>query len=219
MPPLRLNVDGNIGSLKSALLHRLHSHFHIHTNPVQLYTNLYDINILTPVWENKLDGILNFQYTQLLELVFQHRNCNSQKNPIVISEQSIDSLCHIYWPFLHENNNLSLESITTLQHWAEIFLDARMIPENEITIYVRSDPSECHWRLAHQGCRKHEDLTLEQLTQLHKNLERYYIENRMNKRVWTLQFASDSQDEIEKEIEKLKVRLEDELYLMQYTEM
>ncbi len=157
-------IDANIGAGKTTVLDYLHRYHHvaIDLEPVERWTpfldELYRYN----------KGAFEFQVRVWLDRCWVQQRPNMA--PIVM-ERSPYFQANVFVPTNLDEGRISIREYHTLQ---EMYQKTLNMWAPHAYIYLRSDPLQCHGRIAKRGRESEADIPVEYLVKLHEYHERAY---------------------------------------------
>lgn len=165
------NVEGNIGSGKTTLLEgisKLTDEFSIETEPLFKWQNMSGVNVLQLMYSDKKTWALPFQL--YIGKTFIDRIAEADKEKCIF-ERSIMSSKKIFIP-----QNIKQEFMTTEMG----LLFNKMFPDEENNykyIYVRTNPTVAHQRIAKRGREEEKGITLKFIEEIHNLHEEWLLNN------------------------------------------
>jgi deoxyadenosine/deoxycytidine kinase len=166
-----ISIEGNIGSGKSTLLKRITEMYpNIITvqEPVDEWNEIKDANgrtILERYYEDQKSWAFAFQMMAFITRVRKLRKA-MEDNPgkIIVTERSVFTDKHIFAMMLHDSGMINdIEYSIYLRWFEELTRDI----EIDTIIYVRTEPTECEWRIKCRN-RTGETIPIEYLEGCHK---------------------------------------------------
>jgi len=157
-------VDANIGAGKTTVMEYLHKHYRIPIDPepVQKW-----IPYLEEMYkENK--GAFDFQVRVWLDRCWVQQRPNMAP---IIMERSPYFQSNVFVPVNVDNKRLTQHELQMIQ---EMYARSMAMWSPQGYVYLRSDPTKCHARIAHRGRDSESAIPLEYLESLHKYHEEAY---------------------------------------------
>jgi deoxyguanosine kinase len=166
-----VSIEGNIGSGKSTLLKRITETYpDIITvqEPVDEWNEIKDSDgrtILERYYEDQKSWAFAFQMMAFITRVRKLRKA-MEDNPgkVIVTERSVFTDKHIFAMMLHDSGMINdIEYSIYLRWFEELTRDI----EIDTIIYVRTEPTECEWRIKCRN-RTGETIPIEYLEGCHK---------------------------------------------------
>ena len=166
-----ISIEGNIGSGKSTLLTmitRMYPDVITVQEPVDEWNEIKDADgrtILERYYEDQKSWAFSFQMMAFITRVRKLRKA-IEDNPgkIIVTERSVFTDKHIFAMMLHDSGMINdIEYSIYLRWFEELTRDI----EIDTIIYVRTEPTECEWRIKCRN-RTGENIPLEYLESCHK---------------------------------------------------
>lgn len=176
-------LEGNIGSGKSTLLKRLKSkypHINVIQEPVEEWINYKDDteqSIFQLFYDNPSRFAFTFQMYVMLTRLKKMPNLSSN----AVYERSILTDKHVFMDSLRQDNTVSEIEYKVFNDWFE-YLHPRVSSLKGI-IYLRVDPEECFNRIVKRNRTSENNISIEYLTTIHNNHERWLENNHSTKSI------------------------------------
>ena len=180
-----ISVEGNIGSGKSTFLEHLRDRYATHSDvaivfapePVSEWQSITDtsgISILEHFYKDQARYAFPFQimaYISRLAILRKLVRTRDQSKPLfIITERSLHTDKHIFAKMLYDQKKIDEISYQIYLKWFNEFADD--IPVTHC-VYLRSDPSVCHQRIAIRARPGEEVIPLDYLEECHLYHEDY----------------------------------------------
>ena len=171
-----ISIEGNIGSGKSTLLKRITEKYPdliTVQEPVDEWNEIKDSEgrtILERYYEDQKSWAFAFQMMAFITRVRKLRKA-IEENPgkVIVTERSVFTDKHIFAMMLHDSGMINDIEYSIYLRWFEEL--TRNI-EIDTIIYVRTEPTECDWRIKCRS-RTGETIPLEYLESCHKYHEEW----------------------------------------------
>ena len=152
-----VSIEGNIGSGKSTLLANLR----------EIYKEDADIVFLNePV--DEWGKITDENGTEMLKLFYKNQNSpGPAKKVILITERSLFTDKLVFAKMLYDDKKIEPINYRIYLNWFDTFLDE--FPVHKV-VYVKTDPEQCHRRIAKRSRDGEANIPLEYL----QNCSRYH---------------------------------------------
>ena len=177
-------IEGNIGSGKSTLLARLSENVRIHNKPViflqepvDQWESIKDINgntMLQKFYENQKKYSFSFQMMAYISRLALLKDA-VEENPdaIIITERSLYTDRYVFAKMLYDSNKIESVEYQIYLKWFDTF--AKDFPITK-TIYVKTKPEICHFRIIKRSRNAESTISLDYLQECN-NYHNRMIEN------------------------------------------
>jgi deoxyadenosine/deoxycytidine kinase len=170
-----VSIEGNIGSGKSTLLSNLRSYYGDNANviflkePVDEWEKIKDENgvtILEKFYSDQNKYSFSFQmmaYISRLKVLrdaIKSIDLTCNKKYIIITERSLYTDKMVFAKMLYDSKKMEHIYYQIYLNWFDTFIEE--FPVNKI-IYVKTDPSNCHYRIEKRSREGEENIPLEYL--------------------------------------------------------
>lgn len=170
-----VSIEGNIGSGKSTLLANLRQHYGDNANvlflkePVDEWEKIKDekgVTILEKFYSDQNKYSFSFQmmaYISRLKVLrdaIKSIDLTSNKKHIIITERSLYTDKMVFAKMLYDSQKMEHIYYQIYLNWFDTFIEE--FPVNKI-IYVKTDPNNCHYRIAKRSREGEENIPLEYL--------------------------------------------------------
>ncbi len=171
-----ISIEGNIGSGKSTLLKRIsetNSNVVTLQEPVDMWNTIKDEDgktILELYYADQKKWAFAFQMMAFITRARKLREA-VENNPgkVIITERSVFTDRNIFAMMLHDSGIINDVEYSIYTHWFDEL--TRGIQVDRI-IYVRTEPTECQWRITCRN-RTGENIPLEYLDTCHQYHEQW----------------------------------------------
>lgn len=176
-------LEGNIGSGKSTLLKKLKSkypHINVFQEPVDEwinYKNDLDQSIFQLFYENPSKYAFTFQMYVMLTRLKKMGDFSSN----TVYERSILTDKYVFMDALKQDNMVSDIEYKVFNDWFE-YLHPSVSSVRGI-IYLQIDPEECFRRIEKRNRTSENNISIEYLTTIHENHERWLKNNHSTKSI------------------------------------
>ena len=193
-----ITIDGNIGSGKSSILYNLHlfNKYCIDLEPVDNW-----INYLNKIYnENK--EYFNFNIRVWLDRSWIQEKI--EKNVILI-ERSPYFIKNVFIKSQLDNNLITKDENNILN---ELYKKTDNLWNNNIYIYIRTDPIKCFNRIKKRNRLNENNITLEYLNIIHQYHEINYLDAiNNNMKIYLVEIEDKTIIEISKEVNNIILSL------------
>lgn len=143
--PLKIVVEGNIGSGKTHLLKHLQTQhstdFDVDFEPIEAWSTMKGGNLLNKMYEKPEKYAALFQQTVLLS---QLKNIRKHSNkPVKLIERSMYSGKYLFVPLLKHLKRITLIECTVLDEWFD-YLTTLPDTSVDLIVYVKCSPKTAY---------------------------------------------------------------------------
>jgi len=154
MNPQIIAIEGNIGSGKSTLVHKLeeafknNSDFHFLQEPINIWNTIKDENgttVLEKFYSETEKYAFQFQMMAYISRLSILREALKNKTTkYIITERSVYTDANVFAKMLYDDKKISLIEYTIYNKWFDEFISE--VPVSKV-IYVKTDPQIAHKRV------------------------------------------------------------------------
>lgn len=199
-------IEGNIGSGKSTLVHRLAEELSLRTlpEPVDEWSSVHDDdgkNIIERFYQDPKRNAHLFQ-----SIAFRTRVKGLlavEKGVPIITERSIFTDRNIFAKNLHEKGELTPIEWNDYDQWFHFItssLKEKIVPD--VYIYVRAEPKTCMERIKKRGRSGEDSISMEYLTELHIKHDEWLMRED-SKKIFIIDANGDPYEEVKELILQL----------------
>jgi deoxyadenosine/deoxycytidine kinase len=152
--PQIIAIEGNIGSGKSTLVHKLSELFegnldyHFLQEPISIWNTIKDENgvtILEKFYEETEKYAFQFQMMAYISrLSILREALKNKRTKYIITERSVYTDANVFAKMLYDDKKISLIEYTIYKKWFDEFIAE--VPVSKV-IYVKTDPQVAHKRV------------------------------------------------------------------------
>jgi len=194
--PLRIYIEGNIGSGKTTFCKYLQDYFKnknisIALEPLDRWLNTKDkegFNILDLYYKDSEKYAFVFQMTTFITRCQELLKYNT---PVIISERSNFTDKNIFVKLCLENGWINSIEETVYNEWFKWLIEKNQL-EGDLFIYLRSDYKICKERITKRGRVEEKGIPIELLENLEKKHDEWLLDENMKNK---LVLNNDSEEE------------------------
>lgn len=173
---LIVSIEGNIGSGKSTILSLLKKYLNDNDNdniiflqePVDEWEKIKDSNgntILTKFYEDQKKYSFAFQMMAYISrLSILKETIEKNPNSIIITERCLDTDRYVFAKMLYDSGNIEDIEYQIYLKWFDHFINNN---KNKKTVYLKTDPKTCFYRISKRNRNGESNITEEYLKTCH----------------------------------------------------
>lgn len=174
MTPQIIAIEGNIGSGKSTLVHKLqdifknNADFHFLQEPIDIWNTIKDENgttVLEKFYSETERYAFQFQMMAYISrLSILRKALKNKTTKYIITERSVYTDANVFAKMLYDDKKISLIEYTIYKKWFDEFISE--VPVSKV-IYVKTDPAIANKRVVIRN-RPGEHIPIEYLERCNK---------------------------------------------------